>query len=300
MKILVVLKGEDLFVNSGYDRCVVANYTEFTGAEYSVYFDEAFQVGRGDVLTIAYRMLPNRSVNDSMMLLLLLVHAVREMCGITARVRVFMPFIPYMRQDRATHDHGFASWKMVCDLLKLFAIEIVTCDPHSAHAAGQFPRMSTISHYDIFSNITREIVKSRHGAKNVMVIAPDDGGVNRIRDWMRTTIAHTYGALKKVRNGSEVTVSARHDDTIKAIKSANVVIVVDDIIDSGATMRETISFIKQFNARAIIYVLVTHVVNYRSLLSIRKDVHLIMTTNSLNRTLEGNIQMVDISKFINV
>ncbi len=164
--------------------------------------------------------------NDNLMELLIMIDTLRR--GSARRITAVMPYFGYARQDRKSGPRTPISAKLVANLIvEAGANRVLTMDLH----AGQIQGFFDIPVDNLFAAplFVRDI-RERYGARDLMIISPDVGGVVRARQLAkRLNVDLAIIDKRRERAGmSEVMnvigdVSGRH------------CLLIDDIIDSGGT-----------------------------------------------------------------
>jgi ribose-phosphate pyrophosphokinase len=165
--------------------------------------------------------------NDHLMELLITMDALVRASA--RRITAIIPYYGYARQDRKTDGRTPISAKLVANLITTAgANRVVTVDLHSAQIQGFFD----VPTDNLFAQpeMAEDILK-KYGAKDLMVISPDVGGVVRAR------------ALAK-RLGVDLAVVDKRREKAGESEVMNIIgdvegrdcVLVDDIVDSGGTL----------------------------------------------------------------
>jgi ribose-phosphate pyrophosphokinase len=165
--------------------------------------------------------------NDHLMELLIMMDALVRASA--RRITAVIPYYGYARQDRKTDGRTPISAKLVANLITTAgANRVVTVDLHSAQIQGFFD----VPTDNLFAQpeMAEDILK-KYGAKDLMVISPDVGGVVRAR------------ALAK-RLGVDLAVVDKRREKAGESEVMNIIgevegrkcILVDDMTDSGGTL----------------------------------------------------------------
>jgi ribose-phosphate pyrophosphokinase len=188
-------------------------------------------------------------VNDNLMELLIMIDALKRASanGITA----VMPYYGYARQDRKVQPRVPITAKLVADLLTTGgAARILTVDLH----VGQIQGFFNIPVDNLFATpVIYEYIKDKK-LENLVIVAPDAGGVERARAFAKRLDA-SLAIMDKRRPEPGV---AKVMNIIGEVKNKTAVIV-DDIIDSAGTMSEAANCIMDAGAEAV-YACGTHAV----------------------------------------
>ena len=87
-------------------------------------------------------------------------------------INLFMPYIPYARQDRVCVKGESFSLKVLCDYINHLKFNKVTvCDPHSLVAEALLDRVDVISQFDIINRW----LEFTNRAKDCVLVSPDAG-----------------------------------------------------------------------------------------------------------------------------
>ena len=143
-------------------------------------------------------------------------------CGF---IDAFIPYIPYSRQDRSLVFH------LILRIVKFLKVRhIITLDIHS-DKQDDF----------IINILPHEIYGSRFLNRNLIVVAPDIGALNRslqFAHYLNTALVTINKKTNEIRNGDLV----RNRDCL----------IVDDIIDSGRTLNNAVNILRKLEARRIV------------------------------------------------
>eukprot|EP01012_Entosiphon_sulcatum_P005355 TRINITY_DN12363_c0_g1_i1.p1 TRINITY_DN12363_c0_g1~~TRINITY_DN12363_c0_g1_i1.p1 ORF type:complete len:384 (-),score=33.98 TRINITY_DN12363_c0_g1_i1:8-1159(-) len=178
---------------------------------------------------------PATSINGALMELLLMVHTLR--LASAGRITAVVPYLAYSRQDAKREGRVPMACAAVSTMLTTMGVDrVITVDLHSGQAQGFFLKIPVDNLYSL-----KEFAVYLHGrypqATNLCVVAPAAARVERARvlaDRLGgcpiATIMRRHGAEKILQLVGEV--RNRH------------CILIDDIIDSGATLWECIILLK--------------------------------------------------------
>ena len=232
--------------------------------------------------------------NDNLMELLLCIDALKRSSA--KNITTVIPYFGYARQDRKVVPRTSISAKLVSNLItKAGADRVVTVDLHAGQIQGFFDiPVDNLFCTPIFARHAKKNIKS----KNIICVAPDVGGTERAR------------ALGKLLNVGLAIVDKRRPAPGKS-QVMNVVghvkdktcIIVDDIIDSGGTIVNAATTLKDKGAKEI-FAYITHgVLSGEAVRKIQKSVikKLVVTdTIDNNEKIKKaqNIEVLPISNLI--
>jgi ribose-phosphate pyrophosphokinase len=184
--------------------------------------------------------------HEQMLSVLLLAHTLKREGA--RRVVALLAYLGYARQDRADPGQSLgAAW--AGELLRAAGVDrVLTIDVHSRRAVACFPvPVDSLSAAPLFADVLM-----RRGLTDLSVVAPDEGALERCEAVIRaaricTPLAH----LRKQRDADGVT----HSSLVGTITPR--VAIVDDILDTGATLVSACAELQRAGAREII-VFATH------------------------------------------
>jgi ribose-phosphate pyrophosphokinase len=209
--------------------------------------------------------------DEQVLSVLLLAHTLKHEGA--RRLVALLPYLGYARQDRADAGQSLGgAW--AGDLLRATGVDhVLTIDVHSRQAAACFPMpLQSLSAAPLFAEVLVE-----HGLRDVSIVAPDEGALERCEAVRRAAGIHTPGAyLRKRRDADGVTHSALVGNVLPRVA------IVDDILDTGGTLISACAELRRAGAREIT-VLATHGLftgrRWRELLAL--GVQRIYTTDSI-------------------
>ncbi|AGB40119.1 ribose-phosphate pyrophosphokinase [Halobacteroides halobius DSM 5150] len=215
---------------------VSAKVNRFSDGEIGVEIDESI---RGDHVFVIQPTCP--PVNESLMELLTMIDALKRASAEV--VTAVVPYYGYARQDRKAKARDPITAKLVANLItKAGADRVVAIDLHARQIQGFFDLP--------VDNLRGAPILGDYFAQKEMddliVVAPDIGGVKRARDFserLNTSIA-IIDKRRPEANVSEIM------NIIGDVKDKNV-ILVDDMIDTAGTITNAASALKEKGAKEI-------------------------------------------------
>ena len=232
--------------------------------------------------------------NDNLMELLLCIDALKRSSA--KNITTVIPYFGYARQDRKVVPRTSISAKLVSNLItKAGADRVVTVDLHAGQIQGFFDiPVDNLFCTPIFARHIKKNIKS----KSIICVAPDVGGTERAR------------ALGKSLDVGLAIVDKRRPAPGKS-QVMNVIgnvkdktcIVVDDIIDSGGTIINSVKALKDRGAKEV-YAYITHgVLSGEAVKKIQKSViKKLVITDSIDNQIRvnkaKNIEILTISNLM--
>lgn len=184
--------------------------------------------------------------NDKLINLILAAHALREAGA--KRLVLVCPYLCYMRQDKAFHDGEAVSQKVVGQLLAGYFDRIITVDPHlhritSLDAVFEGIETTVMSAMQSIA----EMIASNETLSDAFLIGPD----SESRQWLEIASKETGApfliADKKRRGDREVAITLANIEQVRNRPA----IIIDDVISSGATIRQCAGLLKNAGANHI-------------------------------------------------
>jgi len=191
---------------------------------------------------------PEASIGDKLVRLLLFLATVRD--GGARRVTAVIPYLAFARQDRQVHPHDPLALRSTALLLEATGVDtVVTIDVHNIAAFQNAFRCRTV-HLEAAAEFVRKAVAI--GLDDPVVVAsPDLGGAKR---------AQLFGEMLKQAHGAPVRLAYMEKQRLDGgvagtqfagdVKGAHV-LVIDDMISTGATLIRAIDVCRQHGARRI-------------------------------------------------
>lgn len=186
--------------------------------------------------------------NDNLMELLITIDALRR--GSARRITPVIPYFGYARQDRKTGGRTPISAKLVANLIiAAGADRVLTMELHAGQIQGFFDVPVDNLH---ISPIFVPDMQKRFKGEDLSIVSPDVGGVVRARAFAKRLNAD-LAIIDKRREQAGVS-EVMH--VIGNVKD-KVCIMVDDIVDSGGTLCNAATALKEHGAKSV-YSYVVH------------------------------------------
>ena len=208
-------------------RCVgvplgKAEVGRFSDGEVQVEITE--NVRGGDVFVIQSIC---TTTNDHLMELLLMLDAFKR--ASERRITAVIPYYGYARQDRKVSPRVPISAKLIADLIATAgASRVLTVDLH----AGQIQGFFDVPVDNVYATpVLLEYLRDRIGRRDVTVISPDAGGVERARAFAKRLDANLAIIDKRRVRPNEVA-----EMQIIGEVDGRVAVIVDDMIDTAGTL----------------------------------------------------------------
>lgn len=179
--------------------------------------------------------------------LLLTTDAVRRQ--VSAPIHLFMPYVPYGRQDRVANDGEALSIKVFADLINAQRYEqVVITDPHSDVTPALLERVHVLSPIHRIAQIPN--------VDQMTLVSPDAGARKRVHAVAKRLHLDVLHA-DKVRNTKTGVITGTTID-LANIGECEPLLIVDDLCDGGFTFIELAKAIRSEGHIGDLRLYVTH------------------------------------------
>lgn len=185
--------------------------------------------------------------NDSLMELLILIDALKRASA--EEITAVIPYYGYSRQDRKAASREPITAKLVANLLETAGVNrVATVDLHVDQIQGFFN--IPVDHLTAIPILAKAITDKK--LTNVVIVAPDSGGVKRARRLADVLLADLAIVNKRrtAHGKSKVT------ELIGDVKDKTA-ILFDDIIDTAGTITNAAKELEKQGAKDV-YICATH------------------------------------------
>lgn len=275
------------------------------------------------------------AINDHLMELLIMISACKTASA--KRITAVIPCYPYARQDKKDKSRAPITSKLVANLLAVAGADhVITMDLHASQIQGFFdiPVDNLFSEPSMMQYIKQEI----DGWRDAIIVSPDAGGAKRAtaladqlnldfalinrkrrRDMaMSMSMSMTLPTVPPTPAGSDSGSHSSHEQYDNPDDSAivekmellvgdvrgKVAILVDDMIDTGHTVRLAAGVLRDNGAKEV-YALISHGLLSETTMDNLKDlpVKKLIVTNSIDQTdrihaTDGILGTIDIAPVI--
>ncbi len=176
----------------------------------------------------------------------LLVDAARDLGA--DEITVVIPYFAYSRQDRRFRDGEPVSLKTVLSILYSLGVDaVVTVDVHKPAAfTHEKMRCINVEPFGLYAEKIRQIA----GSEPVAVLSPDFGSLWRAEKVARElNVEFDYFEKYRDRVTGQITMKPRQVNV-----QGKTVVIVDDIIATGGTMREAARYVREMGAKRVLAV----------------------------------------------
>ncbi len=176
--------------------------------------------------------------------------------GKANRVNVIMPFLYESRQHRRTARESLDCAAMLQELTNMGVANIITFDAHDPRVQNAIPDKgfeNVACTYQFIKQLARCTPDIRFDSDHLVVISPDEGGMNRavtFGNYLNVDVGMFYKRrdYTKIVDGTNPIIA--HEYLGSDLKGKDV-LIVDDMISSGGSMLEVARELKKRNANRI-------------------------------------------------
>ena len=186
-----------------------------------------------------------------------LKRVIAAISGKARRINVIMPYLYEGRQSKRSGRESIDCALALQELVNMGVENILTFDAHDDRVQNSTPLhgFETIrTAYQFIKALIHTVPDIKIDSDHLMVISPDDGGMNRAV-YLANVLGVDMGMFYKRRDYSVNLENGRHpvvaDEFLGADVAGKDMIIVDDMISSGGTMLEIATMLKQKKAGRI-------------------------------------------------
>jgi ribose-phosphate pyrophosphokinase len=180
-------------------------------------------------------------VNTSIMELLIMLDALKRSSA--SRITAVIPYFGYARQDRKDQPRVPITAKLVADLITTAGADrVLTMDLH----AGQIQGFFNIPVDHLYATPVLLDYITKQGVKDLVVVSPDAGGVERARAFAKR-LQVNLAIIDKRREGPN---QAHIMNIIGEVEGRNA-LLLDDMIDTAGTIVQGAQAIAEKGARRV-------------------------------------------------
>ena len=235
------------------------------------------------------------NVNDNLMTMYSLIRSCRDASA--KEITILCAYLPYCRSDKKDKSRMPIMAKLICDFFEVAgANRIITVDLHAAQIQGFFD--GSFDNLYAINYLINAVIKD-YNMEDMILVSPDAGGFKRIENWGKKTGCE-YTFMIKSRDHDKISTIMEQKLVDKIDLNGKVVIIVDDIFDTGSTMCNGAKILRENGAAKVIAIVTHGVFSSNAFENIAKDdLDAIYVTNSLpqndNMIKSSKIKVVDIS-----
>ncbi|MFA5652458.1 MAG: ribose-phosphate diphosphokinase [Candidatus Paceibacterota bacterium] len=225
------------------NKFIIRDFTFPGGEEHIRLVDEIISTMNKEIdVEIKVRL----TTSSDVIKLLMVVDALRRLNN-KVKIHLFMPYVPYARQDRVCNKGEALSIKVFCDLINSMNFETVRIlDPHSDVA----PSLLNNCKVESIENYLSVLFLEQSKFNDKVIVCPDGGAIKR-----------SYKFCKFIENEKLIFANKKRNTLTGEIEGIEVDIpleyqgkdflIFDDICDGGRTFIELGKKLKEKGAKSI-------------------------------------------------
>lgn len=193
---------------------------------------------------------PHHSPHDKLCQLLMFIATLRDHGA--ARVTAVVPYLAYARKDRQTKPFDPLNLRYVAQLFEAVGVaQVIVLEAHNLAAfqnAFRCPTLHLSAHMAFDA-----MVEPWLNQGPLVVASPDPGGVKRAQLWresLQTRVRPTVGFAMVDKRRSAGVVSSDH--LVAGNVAGATVLLLDDLIASGETLRRAAVAVRQAGAQSVV------------------------------------------------
>ena len=218
-------------------------------------------------------------------------------------VGLFVPYFIGARSDRKFQEGGSNYLKQViCPIInsqKFFTVTVL--DPHSDVLEACLNNYQKVDNITLVKFALTSIDNKNDARERVCLVSPDAGAYKKIFDVAKHFQINNVVTANKVRDMKTGKILSTEIPNLPGlVEDSMKYIIIDDICDGGRTFIELAKAIKEQNAEAKVYLVVTHGIFSAGFKELNKYFEGIFTTNSYRDVADDEYEEKTNTKCLNV
>lgn len=202
-----------------------------------------------------------------------------------SKIGLFMPYMPYSRQDRRVAPNTASSLKVFAGQINAMGFGYVkTIDPHSDVCEAVFDSLKILSNESLVAHALRAF-----RLDDVTFLAPDAGAAKKLPALTNALDLESYDIATASKHRDVMTGDITHTSVPDGLR--NNVVIVDDICDGGRTF---IEIAKALPGETKKHLIITHGIFSKGLDVIFEHFDTVTTTNSFQQLPDDRLNVVGI------
>ena len=240
-----------------------------------------------------------KNAHEVLFELLLLIDSIKR--GGAKSIKLYIPYFGYSRQERVSWVNEPVSCEVVAKILDTAEVDkILTFDIHHSDILNFFKtRFESLPTTKLFKDYYLDYFQKHNiDLKDVVVVSPDHGSNTRADLLVNELKGSKKVILNKYRPKPNL---AEHlEVNVEEVKN-KICIIIDDIIDTGGTIVSAADLLIKSGAKSVMVGASHGVFSPNSVKKlIESPLDDIVVTNTIERRLQNEIHVIDISELINL
>jgi len=211
-----------------------------------------------------------------------------------------LPNMLYSRQDRKHMSRVPISSRALAESISPGIKRIITVDLHSPQIQNAYPASVPLDNLHSFPYVVRYIEeKHMKEIENLVIVAPDVGGVDRAKSFLKRLENFNEGFFKKKDYSLALINKSRSKpgeiSTMQLVGEVygKDVLIVDDIIDTGETICKAADLLREKGARKVMCY-ATHGIFSKGHEELTKKFDVVMTSNTHYKE-SDSVEVIDLA-----
>jgi ribose-phosphate pyrophosphokinase len=272
------------------------NNFKFPGGENHIVINDELRTNKVTVIS-------SMKNSDDVMSLLLATDALKRMNS-DVKINLFLPYFPYARQDRVMNKGEPLSINVMTKLINSLKCDKVTIyDPHSDVTSALLNNVTVVNNHKFVARAINEIMTPISSddfyihSDAFCIVSPDAGAQKKIYDVCKyLDYVKDSGIILGSKNRNVKTGKITSTDFVGDVKG-KFCIIIDDIIDGGATFIELSKILKQRGASKV-FLVVSHGIFSKGLEPLKSVIDGIYTTDSITSNDSWNDNYIHVMNLI--
>lgn len=218
-------------------KLILIEQKDFVSGEFELNFSALEDLSSDVHALIIHAAAPD--VHTSLMWLFFVIHALKMR---SVPISLFMPYMAYSRQEQALY--------AIDQILHLMEVASLSCiELHSPSIANS---MCMPTHNILLYSFIAHFLQERYSLDQLTIIAPDKGAVTRaqaVADQLQVPLV----ICTKQRDVNGITITG-----IVGLCNTRYAVIVDDIVDTGATLKDVANAVHGQNSTCVIDAFAVH------------------------------------------
>lgn len=198
-------------------------------------------------VTVYHRLYPEPDKRIFELLLIL-----SRLKKVTKNIELFVPYLPYARQDKENRHGEAVSADVFCGLLKSFGVKkLITYDCHFLPRPGNFKKKGLSIENRSAGKELMSYARKYFGKEKFTVISPDEGSSYFIENAQGHSLRKTRKKSKATNTKTGIHADIEKMEGEFDVRGKNICIL-DDIISTGGTIVKAVHHLKARGAKKII------------------------------------------------
>lgn len=245
----------------------------FPGGERNIILEKG-----ADKITIGAHIDSSERIMD----LVLMVDALRQL-NREVEINLFMPYIPYARQDRVVNMGEPLSVKVMADMINALNLHrVIVFHPHSDVAPSLLNNVEIVDNFEFFRRTILQIFPT---SEPIVLVAPDAGAqknvysiAKRLTDTVDQEVQIVLGSKRREPKTGKILEFGLDDSANQGGKRC---LIIDDICDGGGTFMGIAKKLRD-NKFEEVHLAVSHGIFSRGVFPLTEQLSSMSTTDSLN------------------